>query len=174
MPRAALRSLLAVVALAGASVTLAGLVRHAKRATAAGEILPPLDSVRAALVLVRANDPPSDPAPTLLLVASPGCPACEQARAELRHLVRPEDLGVRSVVLVTTDAEDVVEALGLLATPAYFLVDEADRLLAVAHGYRAPLALQRWMTEVLGGEPPSQSSGVGTAAFRRTSRNATP
>ncbi len=142
-----------VVVLGGAVVALGGIVRHGHRASST-DAIPPPNALRRALLAARRHGPPSDPAPSLLLLAAPGCEPCERARHDLRYLVRPEDLGVRSAVLLTTDESGASGGLAAAVTPTYFLTDDRDRLLAVARGYHPPVSLRRWMRETLGRDPP--------------------
>ncbi|MGH2569577.1 MAG: TlpA family protein disulfide reductase, partial [bacterium] len=114
---------------------------------------PDAAAVGVALAAARQGESPSG-VPTLLLVTTPGCDPCERARHDLRFLVRPEDLGAHAHVLSTADATAGTEALGVLVTPAYVLVDEEDRFVAMTRGYRGPVELRAWLREALGVDPP--------------------
>ncbi len=141
---------------------IVGVVRHGERVRTIASTPPEAAAVKAAVTSARSGGRP-DGLPTLLLVATPGCDPCERARHDLRFLVRPEDLGVRAHVLLSAESDP---ELGVTVTPTYLLVDGEDRLLAVAGGYRPPLALRDWMREELA-QPSVRGLG-------RKSRNAMP
>jgi hypothetical protein len=146
---AAKRRWISAIVTVGFVVVIAGSVRHGQRVRAAAGARPDAAAVSAALAAARRGEPPSG-SPTLLLVTTPGCEPCERARHDLRFLVRPEDLGVRAHVSSSADPAAGTGALGVLVTPAYILVDEEDRLVAITRGYRGPAELRAWLREALG------------------------
>ena len=158
----ALRRILSAVVLVALAGAVFAVVRHGERVRTVAAAPPEAAALRSALVVARGGAAP-DGLPALLLVTAPGCGACERARHDLRFLVRPEDLGVRPLVLPASAAG---AGLRVVAAPTYFLVDGDDRLLAVTGGYRPPLALRDWMRQELG-QPSVRGPG-------RRSRNAIP
>lgn len=95
--------------------------------------------------------------PALVLFADPDCPACGQALDDLRVEIRPEEFGVRGVVLLRADpaTAPLFERLGPGLLPAYVLLDGEGRPLRVVRGYR-PAA---WMRRLLRDGPSAASPG---------------
>jgi hypothetical protein len=149
---AAMRRVSSAIVTAGFVLLIAGSVRHGERVRAAAGARPDAAAVGAALAAARRGQPPGG-VPTVILVTTPGCDPCERAQHDLRFLARPEDLGIRAHVLSSAEFAAAAERLGVLVTPAYVLVDEEDRLVAIARGYHAPAELRSWLRESLGIDP---------------------
>jgi hypothetical protein len=88
------------------------------------------------------------PAPGLLVVVDPDCPACEDAMLDLQAEVRPGELGLEVRILEAGgDGRPLLEAAGPGLIPLLLVVDAAGRPVAMIRGPRPPAMLRAWLEE---------------------------